>query len=346
MEGVKKFWQGIIDSGEWVAAKIVAAYYWLLASYPHLALLGTVLTIIGGLYTLYRIRLGWDSTRRKLFLKYLLAEEKKINERKGAVSRRLQDAKRVSIVPQDLDVHGIIERAIAKFDKGDLEEAENVLRDLNCRLSHRISFAEKQMRLAEKQTGAVHLFLGSIAAAAGQAQKAVHEFTKVLDFSKNDADALKYIAEQKLVLADKEEREDVIVVPAQGAHQRAEELFRVAGKDETLKAEAILLLGRARLKLNKKGDAKDSGRDGVALTEKLHDTHLNAQMHEMLGDACLSLGHWAEAEAAYKKSYDEFRTAKDAKRADIADRKLKKARQREKDATQWPWPFPARLTRE
>jgi hypothetical protein len=330
MENIGTFWQWLFDGIEWVIAKIVAAYFWLLASYPHLALLGTMLTIFGGLYTLYRIRLGWDSTRRKLFLKYMRAEEMKIDDRKGPVARRLQDAKRISIVPEDLDVHAAIDKAIGKFDKGDLEEAENLLKDLNSRLSHRISFAEKQMRLAEKQTGAVHLFLGSIAAAAGQHQRAVHEFTKVLDFRKDDADALKYIAEQKLVLADKEEREDVIVIPAQGAHQRAEELFRIAGKDETLKAEAILLQGRARLKMNKKGDAKDIGRDGVAITEKLHDPHLNAQMHEMFGDACLSVSHWAEAEAAYKKSYDEFRNANDAKRADIADRKLKRGLNPEK----------------
>ena len=69
-------------------------------------------------------------------------------------------------------------------------------------------------------------------------------------------------------------------------------------------------------------------------------------MHEMLGDACLSLGHWSEAETAYKKSYDEFRHANDGKRAEIADRKLKKAKSRDKDAARWPWPFPARLSRE
>jgi hypothetical protein len=143
MEIVTQVWQWIIESGESVLAKVAAAYYWLLASYPHLALLGTVLTIIGGFYTLYRIRLGWDGTRRKLFLKYLRAEETKIDGRKGPVSRRLQDAKRISIVPEDLDVHAIIDKAIAKFDKGALEEAEIVLRELNGRLSHRISFAEK-----------------------------------------------------------------------------------------------------------------------------------------------------------------------------------------------------------
>src|SRR5690242_6850996 len=107
MEIIGKIWRGFIDGSEWVIAKLVAAYYWVLAGYPHLALLGTVLTIIGGLYTLYRIRLGWDSTRRKLFLKYLRTEETKIEERKGVVSRRLQDAKRVSIIAQDLDVHGV-----------------------------------------------------------------------------------------------------------------------------------------------------------------------------------------------------------------------------------------------
>jgi tetratricopeptide (TPR) repeat protein len=346
MEMVKQFWRWLLDSSEWLSEKIVAAYYWVLAGYPHLALLGTVLTIIGGLYTLYRIRLGWDSTRRTLFLAYMEAEEKKIDDRKSAVSRRLQDAKRISIVPEDLDVHAIIDKAIVKFDTGDLEEAENVLRDLNGRLAHRISFAEKQMHLAQKQSGAVHLFLGSIAAAAGQAQRAVHEFTKVLEFNKNDADALKYIAEQKLVLADKEQREDVIVVPAQGAHQRAEELLGIAGKNQTLKAEAILLQGRARLKMNRKNDAKDSGREGAAISEKLNEPHLNAQMHEMLGDACSSLGHWGEAEIAYKKSFDEFRNAKDSKRADIADRKLKMANQRDKDVVTLPWPFPARLSRE
>ena len=190
-------------------------------------------------YTLYQIRLGWDSTRRKLFLQYMRAEEMKIDERKGAVSRRLQDAKRISIVPEDLDVHAVIDKAIGKFDKGDLEEAENLLKDLSSRLSHRISFADRQKRLAEKQTGAIHLFLGSIAAAAGKPLDAIDEFKKALDFNKKDIDAHKYIAEQKLVLADREEQEGLIAIHAQAAHQIAGELLGMASRDDAIKAEAV-----------------------------------------------------------------------------------------------------------
>jgi hypothetical protein len=343
MEEVARYWNWFVETLDWSIAKVVAAYFWVLGQYPHFALLATLLTIVGGIYTVYRIRLGWDSTRRQLFTDYFRKEETKIHQRKGPVSRRLQDAGRIESDFENLDVHAVIDKAIGKFDKGKLDDAENLLRDLNSRLSQRITFADRQKRLAEQQTAAIHLFLGSIAASRTNANAAIDEFQKTLDFDGMDTDALKYVAEQKLVLGDKEKRPDLIAIHAEAALEAATRLLEAAGGDRTLQAEAILLQGRANSKIpNSKTDAKGLAQDGVDITLTLRDPHLNAQMHELLGDVRLSLGHWLEAESAYKKSYEDFRNAKDEDRAAIVDRKLAKARAKEKDAAHWPWPFPTR----
>jgi hypothetical protein len=166
----------------------------------------------------------------------------------------------------------------------------------------------------------------------------------VLDYAPDDIDAWKYLAEQHLVLADRENMEELVATHAQAALDAARGLERSIGKNgDDARAEALLLQGRASLKTpNSKREAKEIAKQGADLGRQLDDTHLGAQLFELLGDASLALGHWGEAETAYKLSYDGFRSVPDAERTSIVERKLSKTRGKEQDAAMWPWPFPAR----
>src|SRR5262249_5554330 len=149
------------------------------------------------------------------------------------------------------DVHAWINDAIGEFDRGNLDEARSRLDTLNSKLDDRIEFASEQQRVAKIQQASIHLFLGSIKAAEFKPDDAVKEFAKALMLTNDeDADAFKYIAEQKIAMSEREPENGVGSVHAEEGLDAAVGMMKVGGKlgDKRIEAEALLLQGRANLR--------------------------------------------------------------------------------------------------
>jgi len=344
---------------EQVVANVVDAfavgYFWLLERQNHFALLGTVFAIIVGSYGTYRILINWNAVRRVLFRRYLEDEEKGISSRKIGVSRHFQVAKKQTAKFNTTDVHSWIDDAIRDFDDGKLGDAKVTLAELNGKLQERIDFAASQERIAKRQQAAVHLFLGSIDAAQFKPDNAVAEFRKALTLTRDqDADALKYIAEQRLAVAEREQQNGVASVHAQEALTAALQMKAVGDslQDKRIQAEALLLQGRASLRKNSRQAGRDSATDGIRAMDDVarnatpnndgtihRDDSLNGQLNELLGDAQVLLGAKLLGDAAYAKAIACFQKF-DGERKAIVEKKRARAALNETEEALRPWPHP------
>jgi tetratricopeptide (TPR) repeat protein len=177
-------------------------YYWAVQHENHFAFFAAVFGIIGGATALYRLWVGWERTRRKLFTSYLNAQENRILECKKQVADKLSAARVGVDVTSDIDVHSDIDAALRLAERGKHTEAELRLRTLQSKVDQRLEFAEKQAKIARLQIAAIHLFLGSLRAASKEPEAAIEEFKKVLNKSPQDTDAFQYLGEQHLILAE------------------------------------------------------------------------------------------------------------------------------------------------
>jgi len=331
------------------------AYFWVLARQNHLALLVTVLGLFGGSYTAYKILINWNTVRRKLFQKYLEDEETGISKRKTPVSRHLQVANRRTSRFEAFDVNRWINDAISEFNRGNLDEARQMLERLNVKLEDRAQFAADQERIAKKQQASIHLFLGSIKAAQFKADDAIQEFQKTLKLMSNeDADAFKYMAEQKIAMSEREPENGIGGVHAQEGLDAAAGMKAIAqkSKDKRIEAEALLLEGRASLRRNGKVASKDRAEEGIARMEEVarsatknddgdahRDDRLRGQLHELLGDAQTLLQAWNKADSAYTEAKVYFKKFNQV-RFDIVERKRLAAVKHLTEEALKPWPHP------
>ena len=286
-------------------------YFWAVDHQNHFAFFAAVFGIVGGAVAVYRIWLHWDRTRRKLFTAYLNEQENKILERKGSIASRLQSPSRSVTGIADLNVHADIDRALKLFDKGKLPEAELMLRNLHSKVDQRHDFAKRQAQVARTQISAVHLFLGSIMAAQHQPGDAIEELKKCLEDAPHDADALKYLGEQYLVLAgDEPENAEG---HGENALQTGERLERVAERHSSdekklIQAEGLRLQGRAYAALGNGGNANEALQTAAEIADWANNHEVPvAEINDLLGDVALSLENWIIAEDAFGVSTTRFR---------------------------------------
>lgn len=338
-----------------IVRRSAEVYLWALERQNHFALLATVLAIIVGSYGTYKILINWNAVRRQLFKSYLEDEEQGIHKRKTGVSKHFQVAKKQRSRFNTSDINRWINDAITEFDEGKLDDARSTLNQLNGKLQDRIDFAAGQVRIAKKQQAAIHLFLGSIEAARFKSDRAVAEFQKTLALTEDqDADAWKYIAEQKLASSELESRDGVGNVHAQQALDAAQRMKTIGDvlQDKRIQSEAFLLQGRANLRDNSRTAGKDRANDGIREMEEVarraipnddgnphRDDSLNGQLRELLGDAHVLLENWTQADLAYAGSISFFQKY-DSERAGLVKIKRARASQHEKDEASRPWPHP------
>lgn len=315
---------------DYSACVVRETYKFLRSIHPDLALLATICALVTAAWGAYRAWMNWGRTIRRLFTKFLQSEEKYVAEQKTTVSLELQQRPDSQGIVEAIDFHKEIKRALSLSKNGKLAKAEGVLGSLRTKLIEREELAQRQVDVARRQISAVHLFLGSTAAARQKPRDAIAEFRKVLDpkMSPRDTDALKYVSEQYLALC--------VVEPnsrdthAQDALDAAKQMHEFASdeknpeKRDYIEAEALLLQGRAQLNLGKKGLARERLAAGIdkANWENKHHV-LVAQLQEFHGDACDSSARKI-ADTSYRISSERYSKANDQERARAVEEKRKR----------------------
>ena len=283
---------------------------------PRAQLVAALLAMLVSLWGLYNFWNHFDFRRRKLLANFLADEEKKILEAKKGLAKRFSQRVKRGDVSEPLDLHSALEDAVELFDSGKVAKAERELKRLQDLLSERQSIAETQSVVAKKQSAAIHLFLGSIAASQGATTDAKTQFQLALEKNADDLDAYKYLIEQHLILSEKDPM-------SKDAHlSRAEiqvqEFLARAAKDDEYKAEALRLQGLLYFAKDNKGNARLAFDASSTIAERLSNHHLISVVNEKLGGAWGRSFH-KEAKKAYVKSrasYKHLGLDDDVKRVD------------------------------
>mgnify|MGYP001166116949 CR=1 FL=1 len=321
MDWVWDFLRAVVEHGQ-------ALYDSALASQNHLALLATVLSILGGVYTLYKVMTGWDAIRRRMFTAYLNSEEKRIIESKGALSLRLQRNPGAEDHITSFDVNKHLMQAIRAYDKGSVPKAEAQLKALQSRIEHRQSFSRRQAEVAKTQISAIHLFLGSIEAAKGKHREAIAEFKEAIRLNDEDADAIMYVCEQHLRLAltepitRKQHLDDAISAASQLSALAAK---KQSDEGKLLTASAARLSARAQLghgATGKAGELADEGLKAADWPDRHH--RLVADLHDLQARAALLRGNWHVAATSFGNAIARYEKAGERAKAESS----KKLRQR------------------
>ena len=302
---------------------------------PWFQFIAAVLAIIASGWALYNLWNHLNLRRRRLLRDYLTDEQKKILEQKTGVSARFQNRVLNTEKPEILDIHARINRALRLFDSGNVKSADKVLKELMQSLKERKELADQQSQVAHLETGAIHLFLGSIAASQDKMWDAIKEFKAALEVNEKDLDALKYLGEQHLRLSEKEpqSRESHLIA----ARDRFKALQKYAGEAnyQQRESDAFLLLGRAHVGLEEPDLARIALDSGATIADRIHDHHLLSAIKELSGDVALSREpkHWNVAIDALEVSHSSYLLIGDHERAATVAKKLDRARKRGAEET-------------
>jgi tetratricopeptide (TPR) repeat protein len=247
---------------------------------------------------------------------YLKEEDDRIAKRRRPVLMLIRNAQRRPTEDKRLDVHETIDEALSLFEKGrpkDKLKAEASLRVLLDELRDIEKISEERLDLARKQAATVHLVTGSIAASRLDPKSAIEAFKKVLKLNEHDCDAIKYIGEQLLCLAQTED--DAEHTHINDALQRFQQLEQWASEsdDATLtKIDALRLQARAHLRLGATGKAKGILERVTSQADTLHEhRRLLGEVYELHGDACRAQGFWPMANTSYDRSKSYYRQLDD-----------------------------------
>jgi predicted negative regulator of RcsB-dependent stress response len=271
---------------------------------PWAQLIASLLAMVASCWGLLNLINHFDFRRRRLLANFLSEEEKKILELKSGLARRFINPVRNTGKADSLDVHSALIEAVTFFDAGKISKAEQELKRLNELLVERQMLAQTQSSLASKQSAAVHLFLGSIAASQRNTQEAKRRFKDALAQNRDDLDAQKYLVEQHLILAQED-------LPSRSAHlnealSQCTEFLSRATSEREYKAEALKLQGEIYLAMSNKGLARDALKEAGDIAESLSNHRLKSIIFERLGSAWGSQFH-KEAKIAFGKSRASYK---------------------------------------
>ncbi len=266
------------------------------------ALLAIVLTSFGLLNLWQRI----GSQRRKLLVDYLSTEEKRLDEKRTDIARRLQVPRKRNEKLEPMNVDAALETAIRYHEAGKFRKAEAMLERLYTAVDDRKTIAGRQAEVAKLQVAAIHLFRGSMLASQCKPLDAIRQFEEALSEVPNDFEARRYIVEQYLKLVS---LNPVLRVGyLQSANNALSEFTKRAAADPLRVVEGKMLQGliyEAQVSLGNAHQTLVSAAEEAKITS---DQLLIAQVNEHLGRVCEypNLEYWKVAKEAYQSAAAAF----------------------------------------
>ena len=270
---------------------------------PWAQLLAALLAILATSFGLLNIYNHFGFRKRQLLAKYLTDEEQKILERKPQLAQRFLKRTNPLDDATPLDVHASLDAALELFDAKKIAKSEQALKHLFERLNERHELASRQAEVASKQKGAVHLFLGAIAASGGRDLDAIKNFRAAIACNTVDLDAHQYLTERYLALAKSDTGSRTAHLAA--AEIAAQEFSAACSADTAYKAEALRLQGELYLAADSRGKAKNAFEAAGAIADQLGNHELISVIYEKLGLA-RGAGSHVEAKKAFEKSRSSF----------------------------------------